>query len=175
MSPYRKSLYALNRNQKGIIYQFSDAIVEVKCEEVMDSDDTFTEAAFEQIKSLSDQLFRDEKLSDWRNNHKHTSLDSLGCRQIPKHLSAEDEYFTSLELKKEQATECAMLEVAKVALNTLSRQQRRRFLLHAVHQMTVRQIARIEGVSYVAVHYSITSARKKIDSFLNNLKKEPLL
>ena len=75
MSPYRKDHHALNRNREGIVYRYVDAIVEIGLEELLADDTDSTTIAFEDLKRTSDQLYHQEKQSDWRNTHRHISLD----------------------------------------------------------------------------------------------------
>ncbi len=171
MSPYRKDHHALNRSREGIVYRFVDAIVEIGLEELLANDTDSTAMAFEELKRASDQLYHEEKQSDWRNTHRHISFDQVSSQQLPTYPSAEEEYFANLEQAEEQMTRQTMVTLANEALRGLSRSQRRRFLLHTVQKVTVRRIAELEGVSHVAVLNSLRKARLKISRFLGEREK----
>ena len=59
-------------------------------------------------------------------------------------------------------------------LESCTEAQRRRFLLYALDGLTYEQIARLDGCSKVAVHYSIEAVRKKFRKlFKNHLNETP--
>lgn len=76
--------------------------------------------------------------------------------------STEDSYFEGIEEEKINTQRKTLLSLAKQAINSLSDIQRRRFILHAVHQLSYREIAQVEGVSPQSVHRSIQEAKAKI-------------
>lgn len=53
-------------------------------------------------------------------------------------------------------------------LESCTEAQRRRFLLYALEGLSYEQIARLDGCSKVAVHYSIEAVRKKYQKFFKN-------
>nr|WP_330425039.1 sigma factor-like helix-turn-helix DNA-binding protein [Eisenbergiella sp. OF01-20] len=53
-------------------------------------------------------------------------------------------------------------------LESCTEAQRRRFLLYALDGLSFEQIARLDGCSRVAVHYSIEAVRKKFKKFFKN-------
>lgn len=59
-------------------------------------------------------------------------------------------------------------------LESCTETQRRRFLLYALEGLSYEQIARLDGCSKVAVHYSIEAVRRKFQKFFkNNLNETP--
>ena len=85
--------------------------------------------------------------------------DELCKSELP---SAEDEYF-------EQEERSEFEERLQNAIDTLlTPAQKRRLFLHCFRNMTVREIAKVEGSHFVSVHESIVSAKKKLKNFFIN-------
>ena len=59
--------------------------------------------------------------------------------------------------------------IVKFALSCLTAKQRRRYMMH-LNGATLTQIAENEGVSVVAVHFSVYFAKKKVKKHLEHLK-----
>lgn len=96
------------------------------------------------------------------NTRRHIEYLNLTEEQIynktiyqPQNL--EDEYIRSLE----------NIKIAK-ALSTLTDTQYRRLILHSINDYSIRDIARLEGVTKNQVEKSIKLANKKIKNFLKN-------
>ena len=69
--------------------------------------------------------------------------------------SAEEEYLLSNDLKK-----------LKIAFQTLTEKEKRRIDMYYFDDLSLREIAEIEGVNHHAVHKTILSGLKKIKSFM---------
>ncbi len=80
--------------------------------------------------------------------------------------STEDSYFEGIEEEKINTQRKTLLFIAKQAINSLSVIQYRRFILYAVHQLSYREIARIEGVSPQSIHRSVQEVKVKIKKTL---------
>ncbi len=171
MTHYRSSDYALNRERDCIVYRFADSVVEISVEEFLSSYPDQTEQDFYHWKQISDQMYLDEKRANWRNSHRNVSLCHVENVEASTLSSAEDDYFRDIEQEEEKERLAARMALAAEALSKLKLKQRRRFLLYAVHQLSMREIARLEGVSHVSVHLSIQSARKKIAKYLEGHKR----
>ena len=82
-----------------------------------------------------------------------------------------DEYIIAAEGRTYQETPeqyvCRMetQDELMAALSLCTETQRRRFLLYALDGLSYEQIARLDGCSKVAVHYSIEAVQKKIKKF----------
>lgn len=173
MVHYRKSDYALNRNRTGIVYRRVNSIKEIGVQAFLEAHPEQTEQDFARWKQVSDQMYLEEKREEWRHSSKNISLDFIKSEKALTVPSAEDIYMQSLEQMEHSVLVRSQLNLAGEALNTLKRKQKRRFLLYVIHQLSMREIAEMEGVSHVAVYLSIQSARKKIEKFLHK-HREPI-
>lgn len=81
---------------------------------------------------------------------------NLYNRALHKPISIEDELINKMERKKLYA-----------ALKTLSPIHKRRILLYYKHNLSMSEIAEIEGCSKVAIKYSIDIALEKLRDFFN--------
>lgn len=107
----------------------------------------------------------EEKRAIWRQTHKNCHLSVETHRELSV-ASAEDAYFSNLEDGEQQIKRQQQMEIVKCALNLLTKNQRRRYLLHVAHGMTMREIANIENSSAQVVHRSILQAKQKIQRFI---------
>jgi len=162
MSDYRKSEYATNRNKTGIIYRFVESTVEIDVQDFLQSCPELTEQDFLYWKQVSDQMYLEEKRASWRESNRNVCLHCTLKDAALTVQSAEDSYFQGLEEVKINTQRKTLLSLAKQAINSLSDTQRRRFILHAVHQLSYREIAQVEGVSPQSVHRSVQEAKAKI-------------
>lgn len=96
------------------------------------------------------------------NTRRHIEYLDLTEEQIynkvlyhPKSL--EDDYLQSIE----------NIKIEK-ALNTLTDTQYRRLMLHSINNYSIRDIAKMEGVTKNQIEKSIKLANKKIKNFLKN-------
>ena len=162
---YNKSNYGLNKYSKGIVYKYADdTVTEIRFEDISASDPTFTEAAFKELKELSNEIYHDEAVSDhYYYNYVKATLNGEDVGNWIATTTLEDEFFekiTSLQIKK---------ELRKILFTRLTENQRRRLLLNVLKGMTEREIAEMELVDRRAVHDSIEDARKKIKKYFKIL------
>lgn len=172
MSNHHKNQRATNRGWEGISYFFADQIVEISLQDFLLSCDELTEKDFEYWKAVFDHMHLEERRELGRQSYKNVNLDSVLYENALKAPSAEEEYFENLEKAENETNTRSEQMIALQAIKTLKRKQKRRFLLYVVHQLSMREIAEIEGTSHVAIHLSIKSARNRIRKFLENIKKE---
>jgi DNA-directed RNA polymerase specialized sigma24 family protein len=85
--------------------------------------------------------------------------------------SPEDLHFNALDAFEEARRYERRLETMRLILDKFSNVQRRRYVMYHVDGLTVREIADIEGISHVAVVYSLELADKKIKKVLTSSKK----
>ena len=57
MKNYKNSDYALNKYSEGIVYQFTDSMVEVTLADYLRENPEKTEADFMELKALSDAIY----------------------------------------------------------------------------------------------------------------------
>lgn len=171
MSNYRDSDYALNYKRSGIVYRFADSIVEISMEEFLLVHPNLTEKDFLHWKQISDEMYLQEKLTNWRFTHKDCCLDMVLAHDALTVPSAEETLLAEENRKDEQSAQKKKMRLVNFALDTLSPKQRRRFLLYVVNQNTLEQIAELEGVSFQAIQLSVKIAYSKIRKYLKSRKK----
>lgn len=160
MKNYRKSDYALNRYSKGIVYQFSDTVVEVSLADYLAENPDKTEQDFWELKKLSDVLYHMQVKSDNAQTKKNISLNSVQ----EKH-SLEQVSLAEMSDEKEE------IELAAQALNQLLKKgvltetQKRRLILYIFEGHSLREIAKNEKVSHLSVRESIRLALDKVKKY----------
>ena len=161
---YRTSNYGLNKNSKGIVYKYADGTtLELTFEKISADDPNFTRDDFEKFKNLSDELYHEEAILNWtEENYTKCSIDQNLNLDWLATDTLEDELFSRISTIEKRA------KIRTAVSNELTKLQRRRFILHALKNMTEREIAELEGVDRRAVHDSIEAARKKFKKFLKN-------
>jgi RNA polymerase sigma factor (sigma-70 family) len=165
MKNYQDSDYALNKHSEGIVYRFADEIIEVTLADFLAENPGKTEVDFRKLKAFSDGDYRDQDRSGYRQTWKNSLLDGLDETEQCAAPSPEEILIDEpekAELRQRQ------VEIAKRALDRLTEVQRRRYLLHVLKGLTLRQIAEIEGVNHSKIQKSIGEAEKKIKKFLQS-------
>ena len=142
--------------------------MEVTLEDYLRENPDKTEAAFEEFKALSDGMYRDQDRENYRLIYKNVSLHGLDetdacCVPSPEEIL--------IDHAEQAARKERMRRQAYQALSTLTEVQRRRYIQHHVDGLTLREIAEKEGISFIAVFYSIGLAEKKIKKFLSTDEK----
>ena len=93
----------------------------------------------------------------------NTPYDTLAESAYYSTYLTEAEVFDSSEESERQRKRAAL---GKKVWDKLTDIQKRRYVLHHVHGRTTRDIADMEGVSHVAIVYSLELAEKKIRKYL---------
>lgn len=167
MNKYEKSLYAINKVRKGIVYRNADgSVLEVTFEKIAESNPSFTEDDFKKLKELSDNLFHDEEKADNLYDHYvKASLNDCAETKQPTSISAEEQ----LILKEAENSKNSYVQKLQQAIDAkLTPIQKKRLYLNCFRGMSFREIAKIEGSHYTTVAESIGAAKKKIKKFLIN-------
>jgi len=167
MKNYTDSDYAINKFSKGIVYRFTNEIVEITLERYLAENSQKTENDFSILKELSDEIYLEQVRDENKQTKKNTSLSLLEETDECSTESLEDEYFGALE-KEEKYLED--IKKTSTVLACLTDIQRKRYLLHIKIGLTTRQISEIEQVNFQAVAKSISAAKKKINIFLKTMK-----
>lgn len=157
--------YLLNKASCGIAYCFDGTIMEITFELYQRENPDASLEEFKRWKALSDDLYLEEKRASWRQTHKNAYLDVENYEGLSV-ASAEDSYLEALESVDLQAQREQQLKLIKQALKILTKKQRRRYLMHVAHGMTIREIAVIENAAAQVVHRSIVQAKRKIQNFV---------
>ncbi|HBL84346.1 MAG: hypothetical protein A2Y17_05045 [Clostridiales bacterium GWF2_38_85] len=165
MKNYRDSDYAANKYAKGIVYRFADQTVEITLEDYLRDNPGKTEADFAELKSLSDEIYLYQDRQDNAQNKKLVSIHGLEETEFCATPSPHD---IVIDMTEQATLEIRRRELAKQALDKLTEVQRRRYIMYVVDELTVREIADIEGSHFTAVHESIQAAEKKVKKYLAN-------
>ena len=165
MKNYRDSDYAANKYAKGIVYRFADQIIEITLEDYLREKPGKSEADFTELKALSDEIFFEQDRSEGRQRKKMVSFHALEETALLAVPSPEE---TMIATEEQAENQKFKREIAAKTISVLTDVQRRRYLLHTVNGMTTRTIAEKEGVSHVAVVYSLEQAEKKIKKVLTS-------
>ena len=163
MRNFADSDYALNKFSEGIVYKFSDGVVEVTREDYLRDNPDKTEADFAKLKALSDEMFYEQDLEDTRYGKRARNLDWL----------TESEDFATPAPDTQlirQKDELDALKAAKKLLEDkeLTEIQERRFILHFFKGLSYLEIARLEGVFFTSVAESIQAATQKLKRNFKN-------
>jgi DNA-binding CsgD family transcriptional regulator len=164
MKNYRDSDYALNRNRGGIAYRFADGIVEVTPAAYLAENPGRTAADFAALKALSDSDYLESDRRDCRQTRKNTPLGALGGADS---CAAPSPEAAVIDAPEEAARQRRRLALAKRALGALTGVQRRRYLMRRAGGLTMREIAKKEGVNHSKVQKSLAAAERKIKKVLS--------
>ena len=77
MKNYRKSDYALNKFSEGIVYQFSDGIVEISMADYLRDNPGKTKKDFLELKAISDDIYLEQVRLETAQGNKLFSLADL--------------------------------------------------------------------------------------------------
>ena len=166
MKNYKNSDYAANKFAGGIVYRFADSTIEVTLQDYLRENPGKTEADFTELKALSDEIYSDQS----RDINRQTYLDvSLGGLEETDMLAVSSPDEALIDIPEKEAEKKRKSKLAKQALDTLTETQRRRYIQYHIKGLLTREIADNEGVSHVAVVYSLEWAEKKIKKYLTNL------
>ena len=164
MKNFTNSDYALNKHSEGIVYKFTDGIVEINLEDYLKENPMRTDADFQAIKKLSDEIYLEEANRNYRQTYKNIPI-------LPCHTALETECATVkaadsfIDEQEEEKRHKERVALAHKALRMLTETQRRRYLLYHIEKLTVRQIAIMERVNHSKIQKSLNSAEKKIKKF----------
>lgn len=160
MSEFWKNDYAVNKKEKSsIVYQTvdGDKIVITKENFLVENPDK-TEKDFYEIKKFSDEDYRVRCNKDHYEERNSTEIfDEVATSEVCE--SPEEQIFNMIHDKELKEI------LAKFLEKELSSIQKERLFLYADGK-TMREIAAIEGVSFVAISKSITIVRKKFEEFI---------
>lgn len=154
---YKENDYALNRYSQGIVYKFTDGIVEVTLEDYLRDNPNKTEEDFKKLKALSDAIYYEQDRQDQRTGRRNVSMSGMEETDLAATPAIDGELIRKMEERK-------ALDAAKRLLHSgkLTQVQKRRFLLYFFQGLSTRQIARLEGVHQRAVWDSLMWAEKKL-------------
>lgn len=168
MKEYWKSDYALNKRSPSIVYQFATGLVEITLEDYIRENPGKTEEDFLALKAISDGIYQEQ----------FSRLKAQTRRELPlfdfAHVST-----PSAEQDMERKLRLHELEDVRVRLERfigsglLTEIQKRRFYLYCIRNLSIRKIARAEGVRQFAIWKSLNLCQKKFLSFLKRQGGHP--
>lgn len=162
MKNYKISDYALNKYSAGIVYRFNGQTITVTLADYLADNPDKNEQDFQELKILSDTIYYEEDRAESRQNRKNISINDMDNIRVFEGISFSDEY---IEAQEEDEKKRKHLFIAKCALAMLTDKQRHRYLQYHVNNMTLRKIAKIEGVVHSKIQKSLKGAEKKIKIF----------
>lgn len=165
MQNYKNSDYAANKFAAGIVYRFADKTVEVSLADYLRENPGKTEADFTALKALSDEMYREQDRTDYRQSYRDVSLHGLDETDACCVPSSEEIVFERIE---QDETLRQRRKWTNQVLRALTKTQRQRYLLHVVDGLSSWKIAQLEGVKHQSVLESLESAEKKIKKILEN-------
>lgn len=161
MKNYKDTDYAINKYSEGIVYQFADGRkAEVMLADYLRENPGKTETDFMELKALSDAIYHEQDLEEARYARRAGTLE---CVENSERYASVP---LDVELINRQETSQALKAAARLlASGNLTEVQRRRFILHFFHGLSIRQIAHKEAVHKRAVWDSLQWAEKKLKKF----------
>jgi len=161
MRNYKDSDYALNKFSEGIVYKFSDGIVEVTLEAYLKCNPGKTEADFMELKALSDEIYHQQDLADTRHRKRERVLKEGEDIELLPTDTLED-------LLIEKQEKGYVMEAVKLLLQSgdLTEVQQHRFICHFFKGQSYRQIAKKENVHFTSVQESIEVSMVKLKKYI---------
>jgi DNA-directed RNA polymerase specialized sigma24 family protein len=124
-----------------------------------------TEADFNELKALSDEMYLTQVRSDNAQSKKTVGIHDLEETDLFAVLAFDEAKAIADEAERKTT---ARRQNGFAALNKLTEVQRRRYILHTVNGLTVREIGDLEQVHFTSIHESLEAAQRKIKKFLQN-------
>ncbi|GHV47871.1 hypothetical protein FACS189499_06150 [Clostridia bacterium] len=163
MKNFTDSDYALNKYSDGIVYKFSDKIVEVTRADFLTSNPDKTEKYFRKLKEISDSINLEQVRKKNAQTKRHTSFDEL--KNSANNFMPSPETIV-IDVREEIEKKNIHIQFAKLAFGKLTDVQRRRYILHHVRGLSSYAIAKMEGTNHKTVYESLVLAEKKIKKIL---------
>lgn len=160
MRNYKESDYALNKYSEGIVYKFTDGIVEITLADYLRDNPKKTEQDFAKLKALSDEIYHQQDKQEQRTSRLDVSIHGLEETNLIAAPAIDTELIQKYEM--DRATDAAYRLLHSDKLTEI---QKRRFIQHFFQGLSTRQIARLEGVHQRAVWDSLMWAEKKLKKF----------
>lgn len=157
MKNYRDSDYALNKYREGIVYRFADRVLEVGLAAYLAENPGKTERDFRALKEISDAIYREQDRGENAQTKKNGSIHGLEEAIAADSVPLDEQY---IEVQDRQCASKAITFLLDG--DALTETQRRRFVLHFIKGLSLREIAAMEGVYFNAIAQSVNSAMDKI-------------
>ena len=156
---YQRNDFAINKESEGITYRsVIGEIIVITKGRFLSENPNLTEADFENLKAFSDEDYR------VRCNSDHTEA----RRSLPYCDAVELDEYAGASLEDNLADKEGLSNLYEVVENCLTETQRRRFKLYYFQGLTIRQIAKVENVSFASAKESLNQSKQKIKKYLKN-------
>jgi DNA-directed RNA polymerase specialized sigma24 family protein len=157
MTNFNDSDYALNKYSNGIVYRFSDVIIEVTLADYLHENPDKTAADFAELKAKSDMDYLNQVRRDNALSKKSFLFSDLpeSCFGLTNSLEEFIIVFPEKELYRQER-----LAIAAKALDKLTEVQRRRYIKYHIEGLSTQAIAESEGVNNSKVIKSLSAANK---------------
>lgn len=164
MRKYQDSDYAVNKFSPNIVYRFADGTVEITLEDYLRDNPGKTEQDFAELKALSDEIYYIQDRDDTRYGKRKNTLGSI--EESARFATAAPDVELIQNNDEQNALAAAMQLLDSGELTEI---QRRRFVLHFLHGLSYRQIAKQENVHFTSVQESIEAASTKLKKYFEKL------
>lgn len=165
MSDFRKNLYVLNKFSESIVYEFNDEVIEITLEDYLKENPTHTKDDFIKFKTISDELYHSEDLTDSRYRKRKLSIHTINEARFSSKETILDKLIKSEDEDKNETKSTYYLLDGK----NLTDVQKKRFIKHFYLNKTLREIAIEENVHFTSVQESIKGAVKKLKKFFKEI------
>ena len=159
--------YDRNKKSECIVYKFAEGK-----ETYVSKKDFSSRKEFEKIKSLSDKIYQEQNKDDEQYRKKTVSLEIVFNIIAPSYQQefGEDNFIPHTKKMKVRGTintDEAKKHLAYKALSSLTKTQKRRYVMQKKHGLSIYAIAVEEKTTPQAVAKSIQQAEKKIAKFMS--------
>ena len=162
MKNYKDSDYALNRYSEGIVYKFADRTVEITLEDYLTENPGKTAEDFHELKALSDAIYLEQDRAENAQTKKDISIHSMESLPDLGSVPMDEQY---IEIQDKQYAAAALRRL--LDSGKLTEIQRRRFVLHFIKGLSLREIAEQEKVHFTSVDESVSVALDKLKKFFD--------
>jgi len=162
MKNYKDSDYALNKYSAGIVYRFGNQIMEITLADYLAANPDSTEQDFQKWKALSDSIYLDQVRAENAQTKKNDSIHGMEESRNLGGIPLDEEY---IETQERETAKNALSMLLKSGM--LTETQERRFRMHIFDGLSIREIARREGVVPNAIEQSVSSAVDKLKKHFN--------
>lgn len=160
MKNYKNSDYAINKYSESIVYRTANQIIEISLSDYLEANPDKTEQDFNELKALSDEIYLEQVREENRVTQRTFSLENTKQVQDVTALTIEENYIEKLD---KQHIVLAFKKFLKDG--SLTEIQKRRFIMHVLKNLSLREIAKIEKVHFTSVQESVDSAKRKLKNF----------
>lgn len=161
---FRESDYARNKYSQNIVYKFTDKVVEVSLEDYLKQNPDRTADDFAKLKALSDDIYHKQDLNENRTSRRDVSIDLIDEKAFAEERTVLQDMIEREDKEKALLAAKELLEKGK-----LTEIQKRRFIQHYFQGISMRKIAKCEGIQHSSVVRSLELARIKLKNIFEKI------